>query len=252
MPESSVRLDASRGDPFLNQNSASLISSNTSVLRFTASCAGATVDSAMGIASPDLEMSRTSKRRSPNHGPDLCNARAAQSVVQFRRRNSQTRRVTRAGVAATKCCGYWSHRMSKHETIDTETCQKGMTRLGTVEPVNPPRSEVGLAIQVSGIDTKGKTFLQDAHASNVSIGGALISQLDVEVRTGDVIALAYSGKKARYRVVWVRHGGVRYKYQAVVQRIDPDECPWQNLLSEEPGVVPSPEAPRAVVVSRAE
>jgi hypothetical protein len=142
--------------------------------------------------------------------------------------------------------------MSEHETIDPETCQQGMTRLGTVEPVNPRRSDAGLAVQISGIDTRGQTFLQDAHASNVSSGGALISQLEAELRTGDVIALTYSGKKARYRVVWVRHGGVRYKYQAVVQRIDSDECPWQNLLSEEPGVVPSPEASRAMVVTRAD
>jgi hypothetical protein len=147
--------------------------------------------------------------------------------------------------------------MSEHETIETEmieteTSQNGMTRLGTVEPVNPPRSEVGLSVQVSGIDSRGKTFLQDAHASNVSAGGGLISQLEVEVRTGDVIALSYAGRKARYRVVWVRHGGARYKYQAVVQRIDSDDCPWQNLLSEEPGVVPSPEASRDVVVSRAD
>jgi hypothetical protein len=50
-----VRLDVSRDDPFLNQNSDSLTSSHTSVLPFTASFTGATVDSAMGIASPDLE-----------------------------------------------------------------------------------------------------------------------------------------------------------------------------------------------------
>jgi PilZ domain len=124
-----------------------------------------------------------------------------------------------------------------------------MTEQVLIERRTEPRSEVGLAIQVNGIDTRGNTFLQEAHASNVSLGGALISQLEVEVRTGDVIALTYAGKKARYRVVWVRHGGVRYKYQAVVQRLDPDECPWQNLLSEEPGVVPSPEASRPVTAS---
>jgi hypothetical protein len=142
--------------------------------------------------------------------------------------------------------------MSEHETIDTEISRHGMTRLGTVESANPPRSEVGLAVQISGIDTKGQSFLQDAHASNVSGNGALISQLEMEVRTGDVLALTYAGRKARYRVVWVRHGGVRYKYQAVVQRIETDECPWQSLLSEEPGVVPSPKASRAVAASRAD
>jgi hypothetical protein len=121
-----------------------------------------------------------------------------------------------------------------------------MTEQVLVERRIEPRSEVGLAIQVAGIDTRGKSFLQEAHASNVSLGGALISQLEVEVRTGDVIALTYAGRKARYRVVWVRHGGARFKYQAVVQRIETDECPWQNLLREEPGVVPSPEPPQPV------
>ena len=105
-----------------------------------------------------------------------------------------------------------------------------------------PRAEVDIPLQVWGVDTRGERFLQAACARDISLSGALISQLDAELRSGDVIGILYAGRKARYRVVWVRYAGVNQKVQAAVHRFPSDECPWQDLLSEEPGVSPSPEA----------
>jgi hypothetical protein len=106
--------------------------------------------------------------------------------------------------------------------------------LRTIDRRKETREEADLALQVWGIDTRGERFLQQARARDISLSGALLSGLDVELRSGDVIGILYEGRKARYRVVWVRYYGKSQKTQAAVQRIAPDECPWQNLLSEEP------------------
>lgn len=95
------------------------------------------------------------------------------------------------------------------------------------------RLEADIVLMVWGVDTRGDRFLQEARARNISMGGALLSGLDAELRSGDVIGILYAGKKARYRVVWVRESGNGQKVQAAVHRIAPDECPWKDLLAEE-------------------
>jgi len=75
--------------------------------------------------------------------------------------------------------------------------------------------------------------MQEVRARDISLSGALLSGLDAELRSGDVIGILYAGKKARYRVVWVREGESSQKIQAAVHRIAPDACPWQELLLEE-------------------
>jgi hypothetical protein len=95
------------------------------------------------------------------------------------------------------------------------------------------RVSTDLLLTVWGVDTRGERFLQEAHARNISLSGALLSGLDSELRSGDVIGILYAGRKARYRVVWVRHSGSAQKVQAAVQRFALDECPWKDLVMEE-------------------
>ncbi len=95
------------------------------------------------------------------------------------------------------------------------------------------RAETDLRVMIWGVDTKGDRFLQEARAREISLSGALLSGLDVELRSGDVLGLLYAGKKARYRVVWVRYCDGEYKVQAAIHRIEPDVCPWHELFSEE-------------------
>lgn len=93
-----------------------------------------------------------------------------------------------------------------------------------------PRIEVDLPLCVWGIDTKGDRFLQQARARDISLSGALLSQLDAELRSGDLVGVLYAGRKARFRVVWVRYCGTSRKIQAAIHRLDEDECPWGDLL----------------------
>ncbi len=92
------------------------------------------------------------------------------------------------------------------------------------------RIAVEISVRIWGIDVRGERFLQDAKAREISFSGGLLSQLETDVRSGDVIGVLYQGKKARYRVIWVRHSGGDQKIQAAIQRLDSDECPWGELL----------------------
>ncbi len=94
-----------------------------------------------------------------------------------------------------------------------------------------------LEVMVWGVDIKGERFLQDAHARDISLSGAMLTGLDADLRSGDVIGILYGKKKARYRVVWIRYDGDGDKMQVAVHRVEADECPWRELLTdaESPG-----------------
>lgn len=108
--------------------------------------------------------------------------------------------------------------------------------MGDLRRIDRRREErvlANLAVTVWGVDTKGERFLQQATARDISLSGALLTGLDAELKSGDVVGLLYSGKKARFRVVWLRYSDTREKIQAAVQRIETDPCPWMDVLVEE-------------------
>jgi hypothetical protein len=96
-----------------------------------------------------------------------------------------------------------------------------------------PRIRADISLMVWGVDSRGERFLQEVRARDISLSGALLSGLDSELRSGDVIGILYAGKQARYRVVWVGHSGSPRKVQAAVHRFALDQCPWKELLEKE-------------------
>ncbi len=112
-----------------------------------------------------------------------------------------------------------------------------------------PRTDIDLGLTVWGVDTRGDRFLQEARARDISLSGGLLTGLDAELRSGDVIGILYAGKTARYRVVWVRHSGTSDKVQAAVHRFVADACPWKEMLGEKSAESvlvsrPTPESPQ--------
>jgi len=95
-----------------------------------------------------------------------------------------------------------------------------------------PRTPIDLNLLVWGIDIHGERFLQEAHARDISLSGALLSGLETDVRSGDVIGVLCGQRKARFRVVWVRYDDAGDKMMVAVQRLASDECPWPELLNE--------------------
>lgn len=97
------------------------------------------------------------------------------------------------------------------------------------------RAEIDLPLMVWGVDTKGERFLQEATARDISLSGALITGLDADLRSGDIVGILCGKRRARFRVVWVRYDETGDKMQVAVHRVDADACPWRELLpSEEP------------------
>jgi len=103
------------------------------------------------------------------------------------------------------------------------------------------RTEVDLTVLVWGVDTEGERFLQEARARDISLSGALLTGLDADLRSGDIVGILCGKRKARYRVVWVRYDETGDKMQVAVHRVDPDECPWKELLSADEPAQPSDE-----------
>jgi hypothetical protein len=96
-----------------------------------------------------------------------------------------------------------------------------------------PRKSADLPLLVWGVDVQGERFLQEAHARDISLSGALLSGLDADLRSGDVIGILCGKKKARFRVIWIRYDGDGEKMQVAVHRMEGDECPWAELIAAE-------------------
>lgn len=107
-----------------------------------------------------------------------------------------------------------------------------MGRVHSIDRRSESRSEVNLALLLWGVDTKGERFVQQVRAHDISLSGALLTGIDADLRPGDVVGVLYAGKKARFRVVWVRYDEGGEKMQAAVHRVDLDACPWVELLPE--------------------
>lgn len=82
--------------------------------------------------------------------------------------------------------------------------------------------------------------MEQAHARDISLSGALLSGVDADLRSGDVIGVLHGKKKARYRMVWVRYDGGGERMQVAVHRLESDECPWLDLLAEDAQTDPPP------------
>jgi hypothetical protein len=123
--------------------------------------------------------------------------------------------------------------------LDVQECLKMAKPDGDVAGVNvdsplmerrrEARFQISLSVRIWGIDVRGERFAQEAVATNISNGGALLS-LEGEPRCGDLVGIAHQGRQSRFRVVWVRNSGDARKIQVAVQKLEGDECPWKAAL----------------------
>jgi hypothetical protein len=86
-------------------------------------------------------------------------------------------------------------------------------------------------VQVWGTDARGEPFSQTASATNVSQCGALLVRMACAPRSGDLIGIAYDGRKARFRVIWSLESGGCQGIRVAVQKLAADQCPWKDMLS---------------------
>ncbi len=92
------------------------------------------------------------------------------------------------------------------------------------------RVPVDLDLRVWGMTADGHAFSQHARARNVSAGGALLCNLDRDLKIGDTIGVQSGAKKARCKVVWSANTQSADKIQVGVQLLNQQDCPWSSML----------------------
>ncbi len=97
------------------------------------------------------------------------------------------------------------------------------------------RLEADIPVRVWGMDAEARPFFQNASAGNISSDGALLSGINHQLKTGEVIGIQYGERKARFRVVWVIDAGPVRKIEAGVQLLPNQQLPWKELTPEPPG-----------------
>lgn len=107
-------------------------------------------------------------------------------------------------------------------------------------PAQPDtRVPVDLDLRVWGMAADGRVFSQHARALNVSKGGAMLSDIERDLKIGDTIAVQREGMKARCKVVWALNTRSNEKIRVGVQLLTEQDCPWRALLPTTSGPVQS-------------
>ena len=111
-----------------------------------------------------------------------------------------------------------------------------------VLPQLAQRVPAALDIGVWGMAADGHAFSQRAHTQNISTSGALLCEIEHELKIGDTIGVQVGLRKTRCRVVWTRNTQSVHKIQVGVQLLNKPECPWLDFLpntnGQEPGAKP--------------
>jgi hypothetical protein len=145
------------------------------------------------------------------------------------------RQITEAG-CTTRQARRWtllrSERILRFRKGGVRELEMGSSERLMVERRRETRIQVELPVRIWGFTAQHVQFVQDAIARNISASGALLSGIDHELRSGDLIGIQYGEKRARFKVVWVRDSGTRHKTQAAVHRMEGEECPWEQDLPQ--------------------
>jgi PilZ domain len=99
-----------------------------------------------------------------------------------------------------------------------------------VLPRPEERVPVDLDMRVWGMGADGHAFSQHARAHNISAGGALLCEIEHDLKIGDTVGVKAGEKKARCKVVWATNTRSVQKIQVGVQLLCKLECPWIALL----------------------
>ena len=108
-------------------------------------------------------------------------------------------------------------------------------------PQPDERIPADLDIGVWGMAADGRPFSQRARTRNISASGALLCNIERELKIGDTIGVQVGQQKTRCKVVWAKNTGSIQKMQVGVQLVTKPECPWMIFLPksrQEPTVAP--------------
>ncbi|MGA9642508.1 MAG: PilZ domain-containing protein [Terriglobales bacterium] len=93
-----------------------------------------------------------------------------------------------------------------------------------------PRLTVDLPVRIWGLNAQGRPFSLRVRAQNISSEGALLSEVESELKVGDVIGVQCDERKARCTVVWAVNTGSLKKNQVGIKLLADQECPWESHI----------------------
>jgi methyl-accepting chemotaxis protein len=94
-----------------------------------------------------------------------------------------------------------------------------------------PRIEVALAVQLTGSDASGHLLDEKVMTINISVRGALLTNIRGALKRGQTVSLSRLDKKEEFRVAWAGEQGTSGG-QAGVAPVDPDSSFWNDVLEK--------------------
>jgi len=111
-----------------------------------------------------------------------------------------------------------------------------------LEKKTEPRVTVDLPVRIWGMSARGQPFSQHARAQNITSEGALLQDVENDLKIGDVIGVQCEDKKARCTVIWTEDAGGIKKNQVGLRLLADQRCPWEKHLP--------PKVPGRISISR--
>lgn len=94
------------------------------------------------------------------------------------------------------------------------------------------RLTVDIPVRIWGMSAQGRPFSQHVRAQNISGEGALLHDVESELKVGDVIGIQCDNNKARCTVIWAVNTGTMKRNQVGIRLVTDQECPWRDHLPE--------------------
>jgi hypothetical protein len=89
-----------------------------------------------------------------------------------------------------------------------------------------PRKPTKLPVRIFGTDAGGRAFSANVFTIDVSRDGARVSGVQVDIKPGETIGLAYGKNKARFSVKWVGERGTQYEGHIGLLNLAPQNSLW--------------------------
>ena len=93
-----------------------------------------------------------------------------------------------------------------------------------------PRKDIRVPVRIFGTDVNGKTFNENVFTVNVSRRGAMVIEVQTQLKVGEVIGVVYGTANTRYEVRWVGGAAGNDENLAGLQSVKSEEVIWDFPL----------------------
>ena len=85
---------------------------------------------------------------------------------------------------------------------------------------------VDLPVQIWGLVSYSRPFMQPASLRTISGRGATLQCVDARLKPGDTVDVLYEGTKAQFRIVWCGKPGTEMAGEVGVENLSPEVTFW--------------------------